>query len=338
MPAVRIKDHWREQRLFEQRAIVCAAFMGLATIGLIARLYLLQVAAPRLLRRALAGQPRPHRADPGRARPDPRPPRRAHRRQPARLPARAGARGGRRPRRHTRPAGRARPDRPGGRRTSSSAPSTRAAASTACRCGCACRTRTSRASPCTASSSRASTSRRARRASTRTASWRCTRSATSARSASSDLKHIDRAAYSGTSLIGKLGVESAYEKQLHGTNGFREMLVNALGRSVQRQGPFAAGPAHARRRPPARTWCCRSTSRSSAWPRTRSASTAALWWRSIRATATCSRSPAARASTRRCSRAASRARVRRAARTTSTSRCSTARCAAPIRPARPSSR
>ena len=31
-------------------------------------------------------------------------------------------------------------------------------------------------------------------------------------------------------------------------------------------------------------------------------------------------------------------RVRRAAATTSTSRCSTARCAAPIRPARPSSR
>src|SRR5579862_1155797 len=56
----------------------------------------------------------------------------------------------------------------------------------------------------------------------------------------SDLKRIDRAAYSGTSLIGKLGVESAYEQQLHGTNGFREVLVNASGRSVERQGPFAA--------------------------------------------------------------------------------------------------
>ncbi|MBS0378081.1 MAG: penicillin-binding protein 2 [Proteobacteria bacterium] len=53
-----------------------------------------------------------------------------------------------------------------------------------------------------------------------------------------DLKHIDRAAYSGTSLIGKLGVESAYETQLHGTNGFREVLVNASGRSVDRQGAF----------------------------------------------------------------------------------------------------
>jgi penicillin-binding protein 2 len=53
-----------------------------------------------------------------------------------------------------------------------------------------------------------------------------------------DLKHIDRAAYAGTALIGKLGVESTYEKQLHGNNGFREVLVNASGRSVERQGAF----------------------------------------------------------------------------------------------------
>src|SRR6267143_414381 len=53
-----------------------------------------------------------------------------------------------------------------------------------------------------------------------------------------DLKHIDRAAYAGTSLIGKLGVESAYEHELHGNNGFREVLVNASGRSVERQGAF----------------------------------------------------------------------------------------------------
>jgi len=53
-----------------------------------------------------------------------------------------------------------------------------------------------------------------------------------------DLKHIDRAAYAGTSLMGKLGVEGTYEHELHGTNGFREVLVNAQGRSVERQGPF----------------------------------------------------------------------------------------------------
>ncbi len=52
----------------------------------------------------------------------------------------------------------------------------------------------------------------------------------------SDLKKIDRNAYAGTSLIGKLGIESAFEPQLHGTNGFREILINAQGRSVQRQG------------------------------------------------------------------------------------------------------
>ncbi|HEX4648007.1 MAG TPA: penicillin-binding protein 2 [Steroidobacteraceae bacterium] len=53
-----------------------------------------------------------------------------------------------------------------------------------------------------------------------------------------DLKHIDRAAYSGTAYIGKLGVESAFEPELHGTNGSREVLVNAQGRSVERQGAF----------------------------------------------------------------------------------------------------
>ena len=48
-----------------------------------------------------------------------------------------------------------------------------------------------------------------------------------------DLQHVDAGAYAGTSVIGKLGVEAAYEKQLHGTNGFRQILVNAEGRSVE---------------------------------------------------------------------------------------------------------
>jgi penicillin-binding protein 2 len=54
-----------------------------------------------------------------------------------------------------------------------------------------------------------------------------------------DLEHIDRAAYAGTTLIGKLGIEASYETQLHGRNGSREVLVNAQGRSVQRQGAYA---------------------------------------------------------------------------------------------------
>jgi penicillin-binding protein 2 len=51
-----------------------------------------------------------------------------------------------------------------------------------------------------------------------------------------DMQHVDTAAYAGTSVIGKLGVEAAYEKQLHGTNGYRQILVNAEGRSVEKIG------------------------------------------------------------------------------------------------------
>jgi len=54
-----------------------------------------------------------------------------------------------------------------------------------------------------------------------------------------DLKRIDTAEYAGTSLIGKLGVEAAYEAQLHGKPGFREILVNAVGRPVERAGEYA---------------------------------------------------------------------------------------------------
>ncbi len=53
-------------------------------------------------------------------------------------------------------------------------------------------------------------------------------------------------AYAGTSLIGKLGVEASYEKELHGTNGFREVLVNAQGRSVTKMGQLHAGSEGAR--------------------------------------------------------------------------------------------
>lgn len=56
-----------------------------------------------------------------------------------------------------------------------------------------------------------------------------------------DLARINSAAYAGTSLIGKTGVESAYEKALHGTNGFREILVDAQGRAVDKQGGLALG-------------------------------------------------------------------------------------------------
>jgi penicillin-binding protein 2 len=55
-----------------------------------------------------------------------------------------------------------------------------------------------------------------------------------------DVKRLEKedqlALYAGTSLIGKLGIEASYEKQLHGADGSRQILVNAAGRSVQRQG------------------------------------------------------------------------------------------------------
>jgi penicillin-binding protein 2 len=54
-----------------------------------------------------------------------------------------------------------------------------------------------------------------------------------------DLKKIDTAEYAGTSLIGKVGVEYAYEAELHGKPGFREILVNAAGRPVDRAGEYA---------------------------------------------------------------------------------------------------
>jgi penicillin-binding protein 2 len=54
-----------------------------------------------------------------------------------------------------------------------------------------------------------------------------------------DLQHVDAAAYAGTAVIGKLGVEGAYEKLLHGVNGSRQILVNAEGRSVEKIGTVA---------------------------------------------------------------------------------------------------
>jgi len=55
----------------------------------------------------------------------------------------------------------------------------------------------------------------------------------------SELAHINQAAYAGTALIGKSGIEAQYEKILHGTNGYRQVLVNALGREVRRPGVLA---------------------------------------------------------------------------------------------------
>jgi penicillin-binding protein 2 len=51
-----------------------------------------------------------------------------------------------------------------------------------------------------------------------------------------DQERIDVANYAGTTLIGKLGVERAFEDQLHGRSGYQQLLVNAQGRRVERVG------------------------------------------------------------------------------------------------------
>lgn len=59
-----------------------------------------------------------------------------------------------------------------------------------------------------------------------------------------DLKHINQAQYAGTSLIGKSGTEASYEKELHGTNGYRDVLVDAQGRRVHKMGRLTLDLRH----------------------------------------------------------------------------------------------
>ncbi len=54
-----------------------------------------------------------------------------------------------------------------------------------------------------------------------------------------DQQRIDVAAYAGTTLIGKLGIERMYEDTLHGETGYQQLLVNAQGRRVDRVGVTA---------------------------------------------------------------------------------------------------
>ncbi|MDH3976873.1 MAG: penicillin-binding protein 2 [Gammaproteobacteria bacterium] len=48
-----------------------------------------------------------------------------------------------------------------------------------------------------------------------------------------DLQTIDKSNYAGTALIGKISLERRYEPELHGEVGHEEVLVNARGRSMQ---------------------------------------------------------------------------------------------------------
>jgi len=235
MPSVRIKDHWREQRLFDQRALICAALIGLASIGLIVRLFVLQVARNAYYSELSQG----------------------NRVRNESIPAARGlildrhgeVIAGNQPAYQLELVPEEVPDIDKTlaglvalnliraedvdeiERTIDSS-------------------RTFDRVPIRLRMSDEDVARFAVRRfefpgldiKTRQTRWYPNGSlAVHALGyvgaiSEQDLKHIDRATYAGNSLIGKLGVESAYEPKLHGANGFREVLVNAQGRSVERQG------------------------------------------------------------------------------------------------------
>jgi penicillin-binding protein 2 len=247
MPAVRIKDQWREQRLFDQRSLVCAAIMGAALLGLIVRLFVLQVARHEYYSDLSQGN---------RVRNEPIPAARG-----LILDRHGEVLAGNQPAYQLELVPEEVPDiedtlarlvrlelvRPGDvvelQRTIDSS-------------------RSFDSVPVRLRLSEEDVARFAVRRfefqgldiKTRQTRWYPNGDlavhALGYVSAISeqDLKHIDRAAYAGNSLIGKLGVESAFERELRGTNGFREVLVNAQGRSVERQGAFVP---NLRTRPPA---------------------------------------------------------------------------------------
>jgi penicillin-binding protein 2 len=235
MPSVRIKDHWREQRLFDQRALICAALIGLASIGLIVRLFVLQVARNAYYSELSQG----------------------NRVRNESIPAARGlildrhgeVIAGNQPAYQLELVPEEVPDIDKTlaglvalnliraedvdeiERTIDSS-------------------RTFDSVPIRLRMSDEDVARFAVRRfefpgldiKTRQTRWYPNGSlAVHALGyvgaiSEQDLKHIDRATYAGNSLIGKLGVESAYEPKLHGANCFREVLVNAQGRSVERQG------------------------------------------------------------------------------------------------------
>src|SRR5580698_10309081 len=237
MPAVRIKDHWREQRLFDQRSLVCAVLMALATAGLLARLYVLQVTRHDLYSDLSQGN---------RVRTEPIPAARGL------ILDRAGeVIAGNQPAYQLELVPEEVPDiartlaslvEIGLIRAEDVDELERTIDSS----------RSFDSVPIRLRMSDEDVARFAVRRfefpgldiKTRQTRWYPNGNlAVHALGyvgaiSEQDLKHIDRATYAGTSLIGKLGVESAYEQKLHGTNGSREVLVNAQGRSVDRQGAF----------------------------------------------------------------------------------------------------
>src|SRR5215467_2899373 len=237
MPAVRIKDHWREQRLFDQRALVCAAIMGLATLALIARLFILQVSQHDYYADLSQGN---------RVRTEPIPAARG-----LILDRHGDLIAGSQPTYQLELVPEEVPDIDATLDGLAQLKLIRAEEVDEIE-----RTidssRTFDSVPIRLRMSDEDVARfavhrfefRGVDIKTRQTRWYPNNEVAVhalgyvGAISEQDLKHIDRNAYAGTSLIGKLGVESAYESQLHGVNGSREVLVNAQGRSVERQGAF----------------------------------------------------------------------------------------------------
>ena len=63
---------------------------------------------------------------------------------------------------------------------------------------------------------------------------------------STDFERLDRANYAGSSQVGRSGIERRYEETLHGTVGYRQVVVNARGRVLEQLDPTAADAEPAR--------------------------------------------------------------------------------------------
>jgi len=247
MPAVRIKDHWREQRLFDQRSLACAAIIGLASIGLIVRLFVLQVSRHEYYADLSQGN---------RVRNEPIPAARG-----LILDRHGEVIAGNQPAYQLELVPEEVPDV-----DKTLANLVGLSLIRAEDVGEIERTidssRTFDSVPIRLRMSDEDVARFAVRRfefpgldiKTRQTRWyphgdlAVHALGYVGAISEQDLKHIDRAAYAGTALIGKLGVESTFERELHGANGFRELLVNAQGRSVERQGAFI--PTNLRTRAP----------------------------------------------------------------------------------------
>lgn len=57
-----------------------------------------------------------------------------------------------------------------------------------------------------------------------------------------DLQRLDTANYAGSAQTGRIGAERAWEHLLHGTTGYRQLLVNAQGRTLQELERVQAAP------------------------------------------------------------------------------------------------